>query len=1582
MRACPARRIRLVFAIPLILIAVINAGGAGAETLRVTSVLSPEYVRLSTNAGFQTIHVEDGPSKGSGAGQFHSVTDPGSPAIPFRVVRILLPEGQEVGQFEAVWERSEVLSTTFHPVTATAPLDPQTAQVKMLPRLIDSPEGGPFPAQPARYLGTGYWHGHAIASFAVFPFQVDGSRLILHRRITLTIESRPRTDSQTIARPQRLSRAQLDEIQNRLSALVVNRSGLDGYNIATVERPSGRFEPTPAPSLEGSPVEYLIITTEELVAAYQRLADWKTAKGVPTVIRTVEWIYDNHRRGVDIQETLRFFIRDAYEKWGVTYVLLGGDTPEIPTRYCWSTYYYGGRFIPVDLFFAGLDGTWNKDHDEIWGEPTNMFGDAPDLYAEVYLGRLPTSTVSDVDILIDKIFNYETPYDPSYMNKVMFLAEVLFPYPWNPGDGIDMNGADTAEYVIQNNPGLLSTDLVRAYETEELYPGSIHESRQQTLDSLNAGYNLVKHIGHGYRFNMHVGDANVLIADADTLSNQDRYCNLYLLNCTAVAFDFDCLAEHFLNNPNGGAVSVVGASESAFPTASVHYMDEYTRLLFGERRVHIGEAFTNSRLPRTPFAEMSDNADLWTHYIYTLLADPEMPLWIGPVDTLQVNHVAAVNMGATPIQVDVTTGGAPAESVLVCLWKDKDDYQTGLTDAAGTVTFDFVCESPGSVSVVATGIGHMRHQSWITVGAESGPYLRFDSLVVDDTTAGMIVGNGDGIIDAGETVGLYPVMRNSGGSASVWVTVALRSTDSLVTFADTLALVASIAPGQTGTAVEGWKAEFSTTAPDEKAIEFTITSAEVPAGGSWDDSFARLVHTPKLEFVTLRRDDSPPYGNGNGTIEDGEEFLLYCSIKNYGTGEAIGLSASISDLDGGFVFVDSIDTFPAVAPLSEMENINGLRLSETNTLIENRLGITIVDAYGRVTADTVEFREPAAPSDLSFDTSMGEDQILVRWFASPSVDIDRYRVYRSTTSGGPYVAANTDLVAHTVYTDVGLTPSTRYFYVVAGVDESGNESLYSDEAFASTNPPQLGGWPNVVTNPSTSSAAVGDVDGDGDMEVVVGNDHLYAWHDDGQELRDGDNDILTWGVFADQGDGFVASVALARLDGKPGLNIVAASLNTMEVFCYDHTGTVLPGWPQTTLYGVRAGMAVGDLDGDADFEIVAIDQNAYLYAWHHDGSEVRDGDGNPGTNGVFRIFPNTPWWHYQTPALCDLDGDGADEIIAATQDSTLYVMGGDGTDLPGWPKALPDFAGGGVAVGDIDEDGDLEIVCPSKNSSEIRAFHHDGSTLWVRWFAQGLFFNPSPALADLDSDGKLETVLPASNGKLYIIKYDGSDLPGWPVDYSTTTNSSSSPIVADISGDGAPDIILGDESKFINAWDVAGNLLDGFPLATQDAIRGTPAATDLDGDGDVEIIAAGYDRKVYVWDVDQPYDPDASPWPQFYANSHNNGRSGFYVATDVADDVAPLLRAGLEQNVPNPFNPTTAIVFHVPLGIVGAVSLVVYDVTGARVKTLADGPMTAGRHTREWNGTNHRGNRVSSGVYFYRLTMRGFVDTKKMVLLK
>jgi hypothetical protein len=88
----------------------------------------------------------------------------------------------------------------------------------------------------------------------------------------------------------------------------------------------------------------------------------------------------------------------------------------------------------------------------------------------------------------------------------------------------------------------------------------------------------------------------------------------------------------------------------------------------------------------------------------------------------------------------------------------------------------------------------------------------------------------------------------------------------------------------------------------------------------------------------------------------------------------------------------------------------------------------------------------------------------------------------------------------------------------------------------------------------------------------------------------------------------------------------------------------------------------------------------------------------------------------------------------------------------------------------------------------------------------------------------------------------------------------------------------------------------------------------------------------------------------------------------------------LYQNHPNPFNPTTEISFDLPNA--ANAKLEIYNIMGQQVATIVDRHMEAGRHSVTWNSTNDQGDRVASGIYFYRLDAGDLVDTKKMILLK
>jgi hypothetical protein len=108
-----------------------------------------------------------------------------------------------------------------------------------------------------------------------------------------------------------------------------------------------------------------------------------------------------------------------------------------------------------------------------------------------------------------------------------------------------------------------------------------------------------------------------------------------------------------------------------------------------------------------------------------------------------------------------------------------------------------------------------------------------------------------------------------------------------------------------------------------------------------------------------------------------------------------------------------------------------------------------------------------------------------------------------------------------------------------------------------------------------------------------------------------------------------------------------------------------------------------------------------------------------------------------------------------------------------------------------------------------------------------------------------------------------------------------------------------------------------------------------------------------------------------------------YAATAVEEEPAseaPRFRSELFQNAPNPFNPETTIRYTVSQK--GPVTIDIFNVNGARVRTLVEKTHEAGVYSTRWNGTDDSGRHVASGVYFYQLRAGGFVDSKKLILLK
>ena len=144
---------------------------------------------------------------------------------------------------------------------------------------------------------------------------------------------------------------------------------------------------------------------------------------------------------------------------------------------------------------------------------------------------------------------------------------------------------------------------------------------------------------------------------------------------------------------------------------------------------------------------------------------------------------------------------------------------------------------------------------------------------------------------------------------------------------------------------------------------------------------------------------------------------------------------------------------------------------------------------------------------------------------------------------------------------------------------------------------------------------------------------------------------------------------------------------------------------------------------------------------------------------------------------------------------------------------------------------------------------------------------------------------------------------------------------------------------------------------------------------DVTFILSGFSFH-YIRDY------EALGYPARYRHMrHILGALSNVVDEPTGTDDVIAKRNNLDQNVPNPFNPTTTIKYEVREA--GLVSLKIYNVAGQLVKTLVDGQKVAGQvYEANWNGLNDSGQPVSSGVYFYKLVAKNFTQTKKMVLLK
>jgi hypothetical protein len=441
--------------------------------------------------------------------------------------------------------------------------------------------------------------------------------------------------------------------------------------------------------------------------------------------------------------------------------------------------------------------------------------------------------------------------------------------------------------------------------------------------------------------------------------------------------------------------------------------------------------------------------------------------------------------------------------------------------------------------------------------------------------------------------------------------------------------------------------------------------------------------------------------------------------------------------------------------------------------------------------------------------------------------------------------------------------------------------------------------------------------------------------------------------------------------------------------------------------GLRPYVVVSaDFDGDGDFDLATVPSVAF------------DSDGK----GWVSVLMNNGDGTFAPPdrydvgdalslVAADLDNDGDIDLAASDYFThAIYILLNDGA---GAFAVADTFAAGGLnpqilCAADFDGNGGIDLAVPNSGSNNLSVIFNNGHAAFSDPVLYAMGTYPITAIsADLDSDGDSDLVV-TNNGSasVSVLLNNGSGLFAPRVDYAVRTDPYS-PSLADYDEDGVLDLAVPNASPATPFVSVLKGNGDGTfqPKVDWPGCRPhTVASADYNLDGHIDMAVANNECNsvsVFLGNGDGTFAPQVS-FPagigtQYIVardfdrdgtidlaacNFDNDGQPGdnvsvlLHFTTGVQELVRPLLSDFvLKQNYPNPFNPTTAVSYQLP--VVSDVKLVVYDMLGREVAVLVNEQKNPGRYEVQFDAS-----RLASGVYYYRLISRSYVETRKMILMR
>ncbi len=358
-----------------------------------------------------------------------------------------------------------------------------------------------------------------------------------------------------------------------------------------------------------------------------------------------------------------------------------------------------------------------------------------------------------------------------------------------------------------------------------------------------------------------------------------------------------------------------------------------------------------------------------------------------------------------------------------------------------------------------------------------------------------------------------------------------------------------------------------------------------------------------------------------------------------------------------------------------------------------------------------------------------------------------------------------------------------------------------------------------------------------------------------------------------------------------------------------HDSQFQEGWPVQIPYSFKSpGIAVGNIDNSSDgsLEIVAIAEDNMNSHWIY----VFDNEGN-----ILEGWPKSHTMWQKMPLLADLNNDGNLEIIVQTNgiNAGIKIWNLDGSlfseiIIPGLI-----FSSANPAIGNLDEDEDLEIVAAFRQLSGETALYvwdYDGSMLEGQWPI--LFPNPccwsgslTPILADIDNDNYKDIIFVTNDNDvnsyssiIHIFNRYGSYLPNWPFSIEEGWPVTS-PIVADLNKDGNKEII-GNFNNYVYVLNSNGtNFNSNWPKDLIISLINPPSIADVNNNGKLEIIVKLSSNRINILDYETAN--NIVNWPR-------NGQ-GFIVIGDlhqsqvvigdIDNDNNPEIISGI-ADLPNP----------------------------------------------------------------------------------